>query len=119
MKAIVQDRFGPPDQLRLASIDPPGIGPGEVLIRVHAAALNPYDWHMLRGDPYIARLMGGTGLTRPKSLVAGIDAAGRVEAAGPACAACTPARPSSASARVPSPSTPAPGRTWSCPSRTT
>ena len=82
MKAIVQDRFGPPDQLRLASIDPPGIGPGEVLIRVHAAALNPYDWHMLRGDPYIARLMGGTGLTRPKSLVAGIDAAGRVEAAG-------------------------------------
>ena len=82
MKAIVQDRFGPPDQLRLASIDPPGIGPGEVLIRVHAAALTPYDWHLLRGDPYIARLMGGTGLTRPKSLVAGIDAAGRVEAAG-------------------------------------
>ena len=82
MKAIIQDRFGPPDQLRLAGIDPPGIGPGEVLIRVHAAALNPYDWHMLRGDPYIARLIGGTGLTRPKSLVAGIDAAGRVEAAG-------------------------------------
>src|SRR6266487_1688352 len=82
VKAIVQDRFGPPDQLRLAGIDPPGIGPGEVLIRVHAAALNPYDWHMLRGDPYIARLMGGTGLTRPRSRVAGIDAAGRVEAAG-------------------------------------
>ncbi len=82
MKAIIQDRFGPPDQLRLAGIDPPGIGPGEVLIRVHAAALNPFDWHMLRGDPYIARLIGGTGLTRPKSRVAGIDAAGRVEAAG-------------------------------------
>src|SRR6266700_2131864 len=82
VKAIVQDRFGPPERLRLAGIDPPGIGPGEVLIRVHAAALNPYDWHMLRGDPYIARLMGGTGLTRPRSRVAGIDAAGRVEAAG-------------------------------------
>jgi len=82
VKAIVQDRFGPPDRLRLAGIDPPGIGPGEVLIRVHAAALNPYDWHMLRGDPYIARLMGGTGLTRPKTRVAGIDAAGRVDAVG-------------------------------------
>ena len=90
MKAIVQDRFGPPDQLRLAGIDPPGIGPGEVLIRVHAAALNPYDWHMLRGDPYIARLMGGTGLTRPRSRVAGIDAAGRVEAAGAGVAGLRP-----------------------------
>jgi NADPH:quinone reductase-like Zn-dependent oxidoreductase len=82
VKAIVQDRFGPPERLRLAGIDPPGIGPGEVLIRVHAAALNPYDWHMLRGDPYVARLIGGTGLTRPKSRVAGIDAAGLVEKTG-------------------------------------
>ena len=82
MKAMVQDRFGPPSLLRLASIDPPEIGPDDVLIRVHAAALNPYDWHMLRGDPYIARLMGGTGLTRPRSRVAGIDAAGQVEAVG-------------------------------------
>jgi NADPH:quinone reductase-like Zn-dependent oxidoreductase len=92
VKAIVQDRFGPPERLRLAGIDPPGIGPGEVLIRVHAAALNPYDWHMLRGDPYIARLMGGTGLTRPKSRVAGIDAAGRVEAAGAGVAGLRPGR---------------------------
>ena len=64
--------------------DVPAIGPGEVLVRVHAAAVNPYDWHMLRGDPRIARLMpAATGLTRPKSRVAGIDAAGRVEAVGP------------------------------------
>jgi NADPH:quinone reductase-like Zn-dependent oxidoreductase len=83
MKAIVQDRFGPPDVLRLADIDPPEIGPGDVLVRVHAAGLNPYDWHMLRGDPLIARLIpGGTGLTRPKYRVAGLDAAGTVEAAG-------------------------------------
>jgi NADPH:quinone reductase-like Zn-dependent oxidoreductase len=82
VKAIVQDRFGPPERLRLTAIDPPGIGPGEVLIRVHAAALNPYDWHMLRGDPYVARLIGGTGLTRPRSRVAGIDAAGLVEKTG-------------------------------------
>jgi NADPH:quinone reductase-like Zn-dependent oxidoreductase len=83
MKAIVQERFGPPDVLRLVDTDRPEIRAGEVLVRVHAAALNPYDWHMLRGDPLIARLMGGVGLTRPKARVAGIDAAGRVEAVGP------------------------------------
>jgi len=83
MKAIVQERFGPPDVLRLTDADVPKAGPGEVVIRVHAAALNPYDWHMLRGDPRIARLIGATGLTRPKDRVAGIDAAGRVEATGP------------------------------------
>jgi NADPH:quinone reductase-like Zn-dependent oxidoreductase len=83
MKAIVQDRFGPPDVLRLADIDLPEIGPGDVLVRVHAAGLNPYDWHMLRGDPLIARLIpGAVGLTRPKYRVAGLDAAGVVEAAG-------------------------------------
>jgi NADPH:quinone reductase-like Zn-dependent oxidoreductase len=53
-----------------------------VLVRLHAAALNPYDWHLVRGDPFVARLMGGVGLTRPKSPVAGIDAAGQVEAVG-------------------------------------
>lgn len=81
MKAIAQERFGPPDVLRLTDIDLPEIGPDDVLVRVHAAALNPYDWHMLRGDPLVTRLMGA-GLTRPKSRVAGIDAAGRVETAG-------------------------------------
>jgi NADPH:quinone reductase-like Zn-dependent oxidoreductase len=81
MKAIVQERFGPPDVLKLVDIDLPEIGPSDVLVRVHAAALNPYDWHMLRGDPLVARLMG-TGLTTPKYRVAGIDAAGRVEAVG-------------------------------------
>jgi NADPH:quinone reductase-like Zn-dependent oxidoreductase len=83
MKAIVQDRFGPPEVLRLAEIDLPEIGPGDVLVRVCAAGLNPYDWHMLRGDPLIARLIpGAVGLTRPKYRVAGLDAAGVVEAAG-------------------------------------
>ncbi|MYS75659.1 zinc-binding dehydrogenase, partial [Streptomyces sp. SID5926] len=57
-------------------------GAGQVLVRVHAAAVNPYDWHMLRGDPYAARLLGGMGLTRPKCRVAGIDAAGVVERVG-------------------------------------
>jgi NADPH:quinone reductase-like Zn-dependent oxidoreductase len=82
MKAIVQERFGPPDVLQLMDTDLPEVGADDVLVRVHAAALNPYDWHMLRGDPRVARLMGGVGLTKPKSRVAGIDAAGRVEAVG-------------------------------------
>ena len=81
MKAIVQDRFGPPDVLRLADTDLPEAGADDVLVRVHAAGLNPYDWHVLRGDPLVARLMG-VGLTKPKARVAGIDAAGVVEAAG-------------------------------------
>ena len=81
MKAIVQDRFGPPEVLRLTDSGLPEAGAGEVLVRVHAAALNPADWHILRGDPLVARLMG-VGLTKPKAPVAGIDAAGVVEAAG-------------------------------------
>lgn len=81
MKAIVQDRFGPPEVLRLEDVDVPAIGPGDVLIRVRAAALNPYDWHVLRGDPRVARLMG-VGLARPRNRVAGADAAGVVEAVG-------------------------------------
>src|SRR5438445_559884 len=65
-----------------ADTDSPEAGADDVLVRVHAAALNPYDWHIMRGDPLIARLMGEVGLTRPKARVAGIDAAGRVEAVG-------------------------------------
>ena len=82
MKAIVQERFGPPDVLQFMDVDQPEIGPDDVLVRVHAAALNPYDWHILRGDPYVARLMGTVGLTRPKPRIAGVDGAGRVEAVG-------------------------------------
>jgi NADPH:quinone reductase-like Zn-dependent oxidoreductase len=84
MKAIVQERFGSPDVLQFADVDPPEIESDDVLVRVHAAALNPYDWHMLRGDPYVARLMGEVGLTRPrrKNRIAGADGAGTVEAVG-------------------------------------
>ncbi len=81
VKAIVQNRFGPPDVLQLADTDLPEAGAGDVRVRVHAAALNPADWHILRGDPLVARLMG-VGLTKPKARVAGVDAAGVVEAVG-------------------------------------
>jgi NADPH:quinone reductase-like Zn-dependent oxidoreductase len=81
MKAILQERFGPPEVLRLVDTGKPEPGPDDVLVRVHAAAINPADWHILRGDPYVARLMG-IGLTKPKQPVAGTDAAGVVEAVG-------------------------------------
>ena len=81
MRAIVQDRFGPPDVLQLADAARPEAGADDVLVQVRAAALNPADWHFLRGDPLVARLMG-VGLTKPKARVAGIDAAGVVERVG-------------------------------------
>jgi len=78
MTAIVQEHFGAPETLRTVQTRKPGIGSGEILLKVHAAAVNPYDWHMVRGDPHIARLMGGVGLTKPKARIAGIDVAGSV-----------------------------------------
>jgi NADPH:quinone reductase-like Zn-dependent oxidoreductase len=84
MKAIVQERFGPPEVLQFVDVDPPRPGPDEVVVRVRAAALNPYDWHMVRGEPYVARLMGEVGLTRPRrrNRIAGADGSGTVEAVG-------------------------------------
>ncbi|MGH3880516.1 MAG: NAD(P)-dependent alcohol dehydrogenase [Actinophytocola sp.] len=80
MKAIVQDRYGSPDVLALRDVERPEPADGEVLVRVHAAAVNAYDWHFMRGDPYLARL--GMGFGGPKQKVRGRDFAGRVEAVG-------------------------------------
>jgi NADPH:quinone reductase-like Zn-dependent oxidoreductase len=80
MKAMVQDRYGEPDVLRLDDIDPPVPADDQVLVRVHAAGVNPYDWHHLTGTPYVMR--GSSGLRRPTQRVRGLDLAGRVEAVG-------------------------------------
>lgn len=55
MKAIVQDRYGSPDVLELRDIDRPEIGDDEVLVRVHAAAVDPGVWHLMTGLPYLVR----------------------------------------------------------------
>ncbi len=81
MRAIVQDRYGSEDVYRVAEIDRPMVGESDVLVRVHAASLHADVWHMMRGLPYILRLMGG-GLRRPKNPVPGIDMAGTAEAVG-------------------------------------
>ena len=80
MKAIVRDRYGSPDVMRLAEVDRPDLDDDSVLVRVRATSINAHDWHMLRGKPYIARL--DEGLRAPKSTVLGIDVAGTVEAVG-------------------------------------
>ncbi|MEU4495651.1 NAD(P)-dependent alcohol dehydrogenase [Streptomyces sp. NPDC023998] len=80
MKAIVQDRYGSPDVLELREVDKPAVADHEVLVRVHAAAVNARDWHLVRGDPYLARLV--LGVRRPKTKIRGTDFAGRVEAVG-------------------------------------
>lgn len=80
MRAVIQERYGPPEDLRLVEVDKPAIGDGDVLVRVRAAGVNPLDWHYMRGAPYIARL--GMGMPRPKDKLRGVDVAGRIEAVG-------------------------------------
>ncbi|GGU24108.1 NAD(P)-dependent alcohol dehydrogenase [Lentzea flava] len=81
MKAIVQDRYGSADVLELREVDRPVPGAGEVLVRVRASSVNAADWHVMRGDPYFARLF--LGLRGPKTRIRGLDFAGVVEAVGP------------------------------------
>ena len=80
MKAIVRERYGSPDVLKLRDIDRPVVDDDGVLVRVRAASINAYDWHMMRGSPSLVRLMAG--LRKPKSTAMGVDLAGEVEAVG-------------------------------------
>ncbi|MEV4149191.1 NAD(P)-dependent alcohol dehydrogenase [Amycolatopsis sp. NPDC049691] len=83
MKALVQRVYGSSETLTWEDVPDPVPGEGEVLVRVHATSVNPYDWHFMRGEPYVARLMtGGFGLRRPPAGVLGCDLAGRVETPG-------------------------------------
>jgi NADPH:quinone reductase-like Zn-dependent oxidoreductase len=81
MKAILQTQYGPPNVLQFMEVAKPTPKDDEVLIRVHAASVNPADFHLMRGKPLLARPMMG-GLRKPKSTRPGIDVAGRVEAFG-------------------------------------
>lgn len=88
MKAIVQDRFGPPDVLELKDIERPRPAADEVCVEVRAASLNMYDWHTITGYPLLARLTAG--LRVPKSPVPGADAAGTVVEVGGAVTGLRP-----------------------------
>jgi NADPH:quinone reductase-like Zn-dependent oxidoreductase len=80
MKAIVQDRYGSTDVMELREIDRPTPGAGQLLVRVHAAGVDPGVWHLMAGEPYMVRL--ALGLRGPKEPVNGLDVAGTVEAVG-------------------------------------
>ena len=83
-RAVTQTRYGGPDVLKVATRALPMPGAGELLVRVHAASVNARDWHVMRGEPRVARLMDRTlfGGRGPRVAVRGTDFAGVVEAVG-------------------------------------
>ena len=82
MRAIRYDRYGPPPEvLEVREVEAPTPREGEVLVRVRAAGANPVEWHLVRGEPFLIRLMNG--LRRPKDGDVGFDVAGVVEEIGP------------------------------------
>jgi NADPH:quinone reductase-like Zn-dependent oxidoreductase len=82
VKAVVCDRYGPPEVLRFDDVERPAPGPGQVLIRIRATTVNRSDTETRRGSPPVARLL--TGLRRPRHRILGSELAGVIEAAGPA-----------------------------------
>jgi NADPH:quinone reductase-like Zn-dependent oxidoreductase len=81
MKAAVHRCYGPPGVvLKIETLAKPTPGDKDVLVRVHAASVNPYDWHMIRGSPYLMRMDSGLGSARDVSV--GVDFAGTVAAVG-------------------------------------
>jgi NADPH:quinone reductase-like Zn-dependent oxidoreductase len=80
MMAIVYSSYGSPDVLRCEEIEKPVPGDKEVIIRVRAASVNPLDWKLMSGGPFIVRMLLGLG--KPKVKRPGVDVAGKVEAIG-------------------------------------
>ncbi len=80
MNAALYTRYGPPDVVQITDVEKPVPDVNEVLIKVQAASVNPYDWHFMRGLPYVLRVMAG--LRKPKDTRLGADVAGQVEAIG-------------------------------------
>ena len=83
-RAVLQHRYGAPDVLEVSTIPTPSPGPDEVLVRVRAASINARDWHVMRGEPRLARLLDrrSFGLRRPRVAIRGTDLAGTVAAIG-------------------------------------
>jgi NADPH:quinone reductase-like Zn-dependent oxidoreductase len=80
MRAIIHERYGSPDLLRVGDVEVPTPGPEQVLVRVRASSVNALDWRRVRADPFLVRF--SEGLLRPKTPLIGADAAGVVEAVG-------------------------------------
>jgi NADPH:quinone reductase-like Zn-dependent oxidoreductase len=80
MKGLVARCYGAPDVLSVEQVAKPTPGDDQLLVKVHAASLNPVDWHTMRGSPYLMRMSSGLGA--PKDPRVGVDFAGTVEAVG-------------------------------------
>jgi NADPH:quinone reductase-like Zn-dependent oxidoreductase len=80
MKAAIYTSYGPPDVVRISDVEKPVPKDDEVLIKVRATSVNPLDWRLMKGEPFILRLFFG--LRKPRSGRPGIDVAGEVEAVG-------------------------------------
>jgi NADPH:quinone reductase-like Zn-dependent oxidoreductase len=80
MKAVAYHDYGGPEVMRQVEIEKPTPADDQILVKVHAAAVNPLDWHLMRGTPYLMRV--ATGLRKPKSIRLGVDYSGTVEAVG-------------------------------------
>ena len=87
MKALVSRCYGPPTVLKLEDSVKPSPEPDQILVKVHAAAVNPLDWHSIRGEPYIMRMSSGIGA--PNDISIGVDFAGTAGVAEPARGAAT------------------------------
>ncbi len=80
MKAVVYRCYGGPEVLKLEDVEKPALEDNEALVKVHAASVNPLDWHFMRGLPYLVRIVAGVGA--PDDITMGVDFAGIVEAVG-------------------------------------
>ena len=80
MKTVVHTEYGSPSLLHIAEVEKPTPKDDEVLVKIHAASLNAYDWHLLTADIFLVRF--ATGLFKPKSTQIGADISGVVEAVG-------------------------------------
>jgi NADPH:quinone reductase-like Zn-dependent oxidoreductase len=80
MNAITRTVYGPAESLSFGDVPMPEVGDTDVLVKVHASSVNPFDWHLVRGEPYLVRV--NAGYRRPKNHDVGIDVAGTVTAVG-------------------------------------
>ncbi|MFY0650786.1 MAG: NAD(P)-dependent alcohol dehydrogenase [Cyclobacteriaceae bacterium] len=80
MKAVICKKYGPSEDLKIEEVEKPVPKEDEVLIKIHATAINDYDWSMVRGEPYLYRLLFG--ITKPKRPIPGMELAGEVKGRG-------------------------------------
>jgi NADPH:quinone reductase-like Zn-dependent oxidoreductase len=81
MKAVVYEKYGSPEVLEYKEIEKPTVLDDDVLVKINAAAMNPLDWRLRSGTPFLARLII-SGIMKPKMQILGVDFAGTVESVG-------------------------------------